>query len=253
MKNIFFGLYALAAYGIGFASLLALMAFLLNLTPWGIDGGAPVDPLLAVGANSLLLGGYFALHSVMARPAFKERWTAIIPQPLERSTYVLVSGLTLVALIALWHPLPGIIWKAEAASLAGLFYGFHALGWAVMVLATFNINHFDFFGLGPVWRFIRRQPNRETPFSARCLYGLVRHPISLGWMIVFWATPEMTIGHALMAVLASGYILVVTPLEEKDLEQAIGQPYRDYQKQVPAFVPLRRAGPRETTSRKAGA
>ncbi len=237
MTKYLLGLYALTAYCIGFASLLALMAFLLNLAPWGIDRGAAANELIAILADTLLLTVYFALHSVMARPAFKARWTRLIPPVLERSTYVLISGLTLAVVITLWQPLPWLLWQAESGWLNVTLYSLHGAGWLIMVLATFHINHFDFFGLGPVWRYIRRQPARETPFSARYLYGLVRHPISLGWMVVFWTTPEMSIGHALMATLATAYILVITPVEERDLEHAIGLAYRDYRQQVPAFVP----------------
>lgn len=252
MKKCLFGLYALIAYGVGFASLLALMAFLLNLIPLGIDRGMTVAEIPAILANTLLVIAYFALHSVMARPAFKARWTRLIPPALERSTYVMTSGLTLVAVIVLWHPLPLMLWQAEPGWLRGLLYGFHGAGWVIMVLATFHINHLDFFGLGPVWRYIRRQPARDVPFSARYLYGLVRHPISLGWMIVFWATPDMTLGHALMAILATAYILVITPVEERDLKQVIGTAYHTYRQQVPAFIPSFRFSRRKPESHETG-
>jgi protein-S-isoprenylcysteine O-methyltransferase Ste14 len=250
MKKCLFGLYALIAYGVGFASLLALMAFLLNLMPLSIDKGAAGNKMFATFANTLLLMAYFALHSVMARPAFKARWTRLIPPVLERSTYVMVSGLTLVGIMALWQPLPLMLWQAEPGWLRGLLYGLHGAGWVIMVLATFHINHLDFFGLGPVWRHLRRQPLREAPFSARYLYGLVRHPISLGWMIVFWATPDMTLGHALMATLATAYILVITPVEERDLKQAIGPAYHTYRERVPAFIPSFRLPRGKTESRQ---
>lgn len=250
MKKYLFGLYALIAYGVGFASLLAMMAFLLNLIPLGIDLGVTGTEVPAILANTLLVIAYFALHSVMARPAFKARWTRLIPPVLERSTYVLISGLTLMGVIALWQPLPLMLWEAEPGWLRVLLYGLHGAGWVIMVLATFHINHFDFFGLGPVWRHLRRQPEKDAPFSARYLYGLVRHPISLGWMIVFWATPDMTLGHALMAILATAYILVITPVEERDLKQAIGPAYHSYRERVPAFIPALRFRRGKTASHK---
>ncbi|WP_417565368.1 methyltransferase family protein [Marinobacter sp.] len=237
MTKYLLGLYALTAYCIGFASLLALMAFLLNLAPWGIDRGAVADELIAILADTLLLTVYFALHSVMARPAFKARWTRLIPPVLERSTYVLISGLTLAVVITLWQPLPWPLWQAGPEWLRGLIYGLHGAGWVIMVLATFHISHFDFFGLGPVWRRIRDRPARDAPFSTRYLYGVVRHPISLGWLVVFWTTPDVTLGHALIAALATTYILAITPVEERDLGQAIGPAYQDYRRQVPAFIP----------------
>ena len=156
IRNLLLALYALGAYGIGMLSLVALMGFLLNLTPFAaIDTGTSPDPLAAVFVNLALLAGYFCLHSVMARPGFKQRWTRIIPPALERSTYILVAGATLLALMALWQPLPGVIWRSEAIWLTALLYGVNALGWTVMVLATFHIDHFDFFGLKQVWLAIQ--------------------------------------------------------------------------------------------------
>ncbi|WP_372987079.1 methyltransferase family protein [Marinobacter sp.] len=251
MIKALFLLFALASYGLGFLALLALAGFLLNLGPWGIDTGAPGDGLAAIAANTLLLFGYFGLHSVMARPGFKRRWTRILPPALERSTYVLVAGLTLLLVLTTWTPLPYSLWQLEGDSARTFVYALHSLGWVVMVAATFHINHFEFFGLRQVWRHLRSLPPTEVPFSARFLYGLARHPISLGWMIVFWAAPDMSLGHLLMAAIATGYILVITPVEEADLERQVGPIYRDYRARVPAFVPrLRRARPERIRNRK---
>lgn len=253
MKKLLFGLYALLAYAIGLGSLLYLMGFLANWqVPVSIDSGTPGEPITSLVVNVVVLVVWFSTHSIMARPAFKRRWARLIPPALERSTYVLISGLTLFGLVALWQPLPAVLWRVEAP---GLVYGIHALyltGWGLMVLATFQIDHLAFFGLDPVWRYIRRLATKQVPFSARYLYGVVRHPISLGWLIVFWATPHMTGGHLLMAVMASGYIFLVTPIEEADLVEAIGEPYREYQGRVRPFLPLPRKPPAAVSAEAAG-
>lgn len=244
MIKVLFLLYALGSYVSGFLALLALAGFLLNLGPWRIDTGAPGNELAAIAANSLLLAGYFALHSIMARPGFKRRWTRLVPPALERSTYVLIAGLTLLLLLATWTPLPVSLWQVESEAARAAIYALHGLGWVIMVAATFHINHFEFFGLRQVWRHLQSLPATEVPFSARFLYGLARHPISLGWMIVFWASPDMSLGHLLIAVIATGYILAITPVEEADLERQVGPIYRDYRARVPAFLPRLRRGNR---------
>lgn len=246
MNKTFFGLYALVAYAVGFGSLLYLMGFLVNVAvPISIDSGPAADPLVAGVTNLVVLVVWFGIHSGMARPAFKRRWTQLIAPVLERSTYILVSGLTVFMLVALWQPLPAVLWHIESAGLVYAIYGLYLLGWLVMVLATFHIDHLAFFGLRPVWSHIRRLAPTQVPFSARYLYGAVRHPISLGWLIVVWATPQMTVGHMLMALTATGYIFLVTPIEESDLVDSIGEPYREYRQRVRAFLPLpkRRAMP----------
>jgi protein-S-isoprenylcysteine O-methyltransferase Ste14 len=180
-------------------------------------------------------------HSVMARPAFKAWWTRIIPQAAERSTYVLLSSLALIALFYFWQPMGGVIWQVENRSgqlplLAG--FGF---GWALVLYSTFLINHFDLFGLRQVWLQLLGKPYTALPFKTPAPYKLVRHPLYLGWFFAFWCTPQMTAAHLLLAVLTSAYILIGIFLEERDLLKAHPE-YEAYRQRVPMLLPrLRKA------------
>ncbi|MCR8915419.1 isoprenylcysteine carboxylmethyltransferase family protein [Marinobacter panjinensis] len=233
--------YALLSYAIGMGALCYLMLFLQNLwLPKTIDSGSSADLAFGLTVNLTMLVIYLTVHSVMARPWFKAWWTRIVPPALERSTYILISGTTLFLLIALWQPLTGTIWRVDHNVSAALIYGLYAIGWGLMVSATFHIDHFSFFGLRQAWTWALKKAPRPTVFTARYLYGVTRHPISLGWLIVFWATPQMSVGHVLMALVCSSYIFIVTPIEEADLIRELGETYREYRKQVPAFLPFRR-------------
>jgi protein-S-isoprenylcysteine O-methyltransferase Ste14 len=195
----------------------------------------------ALVINMLLLAVFAIQHSVMARPAFKAWWTRIIPQAAERSTYVLLSSLALIALFYFWQPMGGVIWQVENRSgqlplLAG--FGF---GWALVLYSTFLINHFDLFGLRQVWLQLLGKPYTALPFKTPAPYKLVRHPLYLGWFFAFWCTPQMTAAHLLLAVLTSAYILIGIFLEERDLLKAHPE-YEAYRQRVPMLLPrLRKA------------
>lgn len=241
MKKLLVATYAMVSYAVGMGALCYLMLFLQNLwVPKTIDSGATPVLEVALLANLLSLIIYLTLHSVMARPWFKNWWTRCVPPALERSTYILISGTTLFLLIRLWQPLTVTVWETDSAIATGAIYALYALGWLIMVSATFQIDHFSFFGLRQAWNWVRRRAPGPTTFTARYLYGVTRHPISLGWLVVFWSTPHMTLGHLLMALVCSVYIFIVTPIEEADLIRELGEPYLAYQKRVRAFIPLPR-------------
>jgi len=214
------------------------VGFLINMVvPKTVDSGSFAPLPQSYIANIAVVAAYLSLHSLMARSWFKQWWTSIIPQPLERATYVLIAGITTFLVVWAWQPMPDVVWQVENTAIVAGIYALYALAWLMMALATFNIDHWSFFGLRQVWDAVcgRRAP--EIPFTARFLFGLVRHPISLGWLLVFWLTPQMSQGHLLLAVCVSIYIAVVTPIEEADLVAEFGDNYVNYRKRVRAIVP----------------
>ncbi|WP_332820498.1 methanethiol S-methyltransferase [Pseudomonas sp.] len=238
MKRFAIFLYGVGSYAVFFATFLYAIAFIGNLplVPRTIDGVPEMAFGNALVINTLLLAVFAIQHSVMARPAFKAWWTRIIPQAAERSTYVLLSSLALIALFHFWQPMGGVIWQVENRSgqlplLAG--FGF---GWALVLYSTFLINHFDLFGLRQVWLQLLGKPYTALPFKTPSAYKLVRHPLYLGWLFVFWCTPQMTVTHLLFAVLTSVYILIGIFLEERDLLKAHPE-YEAYRQRVPMLLP----------------
>ena len=218
-------------YAIGFVSGLVV--------PKHIDSGATGEFGTALVVDLALLALFAVQHSGMARPGFKRSWTRIVPEPVERSTYVLVSSLVLILLFWFWRPLPLILWDVEPQAARVALYGAAAFGWLLVLTSTFIINHFELFGLRQVWRYGRRRPAGQQPFVVRAFYRIVRHPIRLGILIAFWATPTMSLGHLLFALMTTGYILVAVKfLEERDLVAHFGDAYRDYQRRVPMMLPL---------------
>ena len=233
--------YGLFCYAIFFATICYTIGFIGNiLVPHSIDS-APVLPL----GNALLVDvGLLALfavqHSVMARKSFKRWWTQFIPKPLERSTYVLMSSLCLIALFYFWQPLGGHIWTISNSIAVALLYTVFATGWLILFGSTFLINHFDLFGLRQVWFYLHGQDYVPVKFATPMLYKVVRHPLYVGMLLGFWATPVMTTTHLVFALLTTGYILIGIQLEEKDLAQEFGESYRQYRRQVPMLIPFSR-------------
>jgi protein-S-isoprenylcysteine O-methyltransferase Ste14 len=229
--------YGTACYALGFGSILYAVGFLGGfLTPTRLDGPrtAPLGVTLATDLGLLAL---FALqHSGMARPGFKRWWTRFVPEAAERSTYVLLSGITLWLLLLLWEPLGGVIWEAQAWWGRAAMYATFAAGWAVVNASTFFINHFDLFGLRQVWLAFRGRPYTRLPFKTPAPYRLVRHPLYLGWLLVFWATPRMTASHLVFAAAMTAYILVAIRWEERDLTAAHPE-YAAYRQRVPMLIP----------------
>jgi protein-S-isoprenylcysteine O-methyltransferase Ste14 len=208
--------------------------------PTSIDA-APAGPLWeALLVNTLLLAAFALQHSVMARPGFKRWWTRLVPTPAERSTYVMSTNLVLILLFWQWRPMGGVIWDVQDPVGRGLCHGLFAAGWAIVLGTTFLINHFDLFGLRQVWLYLCGKPYTPLAFKTPGPYKWVRHPLYVGWLIAFWATPTMTIAHLVFAVGMTIYILVAIRFEERDLVEYHGEGYTDYRRQVPMLIPLRR-------------
>ncbi|MFO0214636.1 MAG: methanethiol S-methyltransferase [Burkholderiales bacterium] len=238
IKRVSIFAYGVFCYVVFFATFLYAIAFLGNFwVPRSID--APVgDNLLRSIAIDLLLLSVFAIqHSVMARPWFKRWWTQYVPEPAERSTYVLLSSVALIALFALWQPLGGNLWAFDGTAAIAV-YVVYALGWLLLLASTFFIDHFDLFGLRQVWLQLVDRPYRHLAFKTPGPYRLVRHPIYVGWLLIFWATPTMGTAHFLFAVMTTAYILVAIRFEEKDLVDHLGDDYRHYRQSTPALIPF---------------
>lgn len=229
--------YGVVCYAVFFATFLYAIGFIGNLwVPRSIDSSREVDLTTALIVDVALLLLFALQHSVMARPAFKRAWTKIVPAAAERSTYVLASSLALIALFWWWQPLGGVVWQVQSPLAQYALLGAYAFGWALLLLATFLIDHFDLFGLRQSWYGFRGQPMPPLEFRTPWLYRHIRHPIYLGWLFIFWSTPTMTVGHLVFAIATTGYILVAVRLEERDLVAAHPE-YAEYRRQVPMLVP----------------
>lgn len=241
MKRLFIFLYGTVCYAVFFATFLYAIGFIGNFwVPKSIDSTPTAPFTIAFAINLGLLALFAVQHSVMARPAFKRWWTRFIPESAERSTYTLFSSLALIALFAFWQPMGGVVWTVQSSSAQALLYGAFAFGWMLLLIATFQINHFDLFGLRQVWLQLIGKPYRPLPFKTPALYRYVRHPLYVGWLFIFWATPTMTVAHLVFAIATTAYILIGIQLEERDLATAHPE-YVDYRRRVPMLVPsLRR-------------
>lgn len=232
----------LLAYGglcylVFFATFLYAIGFIGGFAvPTTLDGPRQSPWLTAALIDVGLLALFALQHSIMARPAFKRWWTQFIPQAAERSTYVLLSSLALIAVFVWWQPLGGAIWQIEGELGRGLFYAGFAAGWMIVLWSTFLINHFDLFGLRQVWLAFTHQPYSELSFVTPWIYQFIRHPLYLGWLLVVWCTPDMTVAHLLFAALITAYVFIGIRLEERDL-RAAHPDYADYQRKVPMIVP----------------
>ena len=238
MKGLVTLIYGIVAYVVFLGSFLYAIGFVGNLiVPKSIDSGAAGDPVEAVIVNLLLLGLFAAQHSVMARPAFKRWWTRFVPSSVERSTYVLLASLVLLLLYWQWRPIPGLVWTVEGTFWMAILNGVFWLGWAILLISTLLINHFELFGLAQVYASARKRELPPPVFRTPLFYRWVRHPLYLGFLLAFWATPSMTWGHLLFAAGATGYILLGIFLEERDLVAIFGDRYRSYRKQVGMLLP----------------
>ena len=232
--GLFFGV---TSYLVFFASFLYAIGFIGNfIVPRTIDGVPQVSLFTALLVNGGLLTLFALQHSIMARPAFKRWWTQYVPKLLERSTYTLFSSLALIALFAFWQPMGGFVWQVESQVARCAIHTLYAIGWVVVLVSTFQINHFDLFGLRQSWSYFRGTEYKALKFVTPGFYRYVRHPLYVGWFIVFWASPEMSAAHLFFAVMTTAYILIAVRLEERDLENELPQ-YRTYKAQVPRFIP----------------
>lgn len=236
-KRISIFLYGVFSYAVFFATFMYAVGFIGNfIVPKTIDGVPELPLWQALAINGGLLALFALQHSVMARPAFKRWWTRIIPKSAERSTYVLASSLALIALFMFWQPLGGVIWDIDNMPAQTLLYAMYAAGWLLILATSFLINHFDLFGLRQVWLQLVGKPYSKLPFVVPSLYRVVRHPLYVGWLLVFWSTPTMTATHLLFAVGTTLYILIAIRFEEHDLIDMHPE-YADYRRHVPMLVP----------------
>jgi methanethiol S-methyltransferase len=239
MKKIFVLTYGIIAYIISLGSIVYIVGFVSGLiVPKHIDSehGTPLGSALLIDGALLLL---FAMqHSVMARPAFKNWWAKIVPEAIERSTYTLFSSLCLLLLFWLWQPLGGIVWQVESQTMRDVLIALCLLGFTIVLISTFLINHFDLFGLRQVWLYFAGKKYEHLPFRTPLFYKLVRHPLYLGFIIAFWAAPTMTAIHFFFATIMTCYILVAIKFEEDDLIKHLGTKYENYKRSTPMLIPF---------------
>jgi len=241
MSRILAFLYGLVAYCVFAATFLYAMGFVTGVVvPKTIDTGAIVPTGEALIVDVLLMSLFAVQHSVMARKPFKQWWTRFVPAAVERSTYVLLASLALVLLFWQWRPIPAIVWQVSDPHIASAVIGVSHIGWLLVLTSTFLINHFELFGLHQVVINLSGRTMPAPRFKTPVLYRLVRHPIYLGFIIAFWTTPTMSVGHLLFAAVTTAYIFVGILLEERDLVAQFGDEYRHYRQRVSMLVPLGR-------------
>jgi protein-S-isoprenylcysteine O-methyltransferase Ste14 len=248
MTRWIYFVYGTVCYVVFFLTFLYLIGFVSNLAvPKTIDSGiaGPVGAAIVIDTLLILLFGL--QHTVMARPHFKDRWIRLVPQTIERSTYVLLSSLILILLFWQWRPIPATVWVVDASALRLILSGIGLLGFLIVLYSTLLIDHFDLFGLRQVFLQLRGKPHAEKGFVTPSLYRFIRHPLYLGWLIAFWVTPHMTQGHLLFSILSTVYIFVAIPFEERDLMEILGDDYRRYREYTSMIIPLPGLGRRASS------
>ncbi len=238
MKRTIYLIYGVLCYFAFFGTFLYLIGFVEGaFVPKGIDDGVAAPFGQALLINALLVALLGVQHSTMARPGFKKWWTQIVPKPIERSTYVLITSALFCLIFWQWRPITDVVWYVEHSTARTTLIAISLLGWAMVLYASFLIDHFDLFGLRQVWLYYTGRPYVHPSFKRPLLYRFVRNPLMLGFLIAFWCTPNMTGGHLLFCVLFTTYILVGVSLEERDLERLLGEDYRRFRAQTPMLLP----------------
>jgi methanethiol S-methyltransferase len=236
-------LYGVVCYAFFFGTFLYAIGFLGNFgVPKSIDSGLEGSFVQALAINTALLGLFALQHSVMARPSFKALWTRIVPNVVERSTYVLLSSLAMLLLFWKWQPMGGVIWTVSNVWGQWLLQGLYGIGILTVLVSTFLINHFDLFGLRQVSLYLIGKPYTNLGFRTPGPYRLVRHPLYVGWLLMFWSAPVMTIAHLVFALATTAYILIAIQLEERNLEESHPE-YAEYRRRVPMLIPVGSSGP----------
>jgi protein-S-isoprenylcysteine O-methyltransferase Ste14 len=239
MGRIATAMYGAVAYTIFFATFAYAAGFLGNfLVPKSIDSGTPGPFWTSMAINVALMGLFGVQHTVMARPGFKKVWTTIIPKPIERSTFVLATCVCMGLMYWLWQPMTQTVWSVQDPVGRGVIWAICAAGWMIVFLSTLMINHFDLFGLRQTFTHAMGKRYEQLGFRVNGFYKFVRHPIMAGFMIAFWATPDMTAGHLLFAAVCTAYIMVALQFEERDLVNHLGDRYREYKRQVGGLIPV---------------
>jgi protein-S-isoprenylcysteine O-methyltransferase Ste14 len=253
LKRIAFFAYGVVCYAVFFGTFLYAIGFIGGFAvPTTLDGAARGSLPRGIAIDAALLGLFAVQHSVMARRWFKERWTRIVPPALERSTYVLLSSLALIAMFAFWQPLGGVVWSVSDAGGRAVLRGLFAFGFTLVLISTFLINHFDLFGLRQVWLYLRGREYTQLRFGTPGPYRLVRHPLYVGWFFAFWSTPTMTYAHLLFAIATAAYILLAIQFEERDLVREHGSAYEEYRRRVPMLIPFMRGASASARVRRVG-
>lgn len=233
MKRMLILCFGVVTYVIFLAVFLRAIWFV-----WTMDSAPSQAPFVqALVTDAVLLGLFAVQHSGMARQGFKMAWTRIVPRAMERSVYVLVASAVLYAVVYFWQPMPALIWNVQAAWAVMLLNVLFWIGWGILLISTFLINHFDLFGLKQVWGQWKRKQYEPPAFRIPGFYQFVRHPIYVGFLVAFWSAPQMTLGHLFFSVMCTGYILVAIQLEERDLISYHGEEYKVYRSGVSMLVP----------------
>lgn len=237
MKRWLYFAYGVACHLMFLGTFAYMAGFVGNfLVPKSIDTAADGVSAGAVLVN-LLLGLFAAQHSIMARPGFKRIWTRVVPVPIERSTYVLLSCLVTFVVMWQWRVLDTVVWDVQQPIARATLWGLFAVGWLSVPAVSLLIDHFDLFGTRQVWHYLRGKEYSPLPFRLPMLYKRVRHPLYIGWMIAFWVTPTMTVGHLLFAGVLTSYMIAAAVIEERDLVAHFGRQYAEYRRRVPMFIP----------------
>ena len=246
MRRAVYLAYSTIVYLMFLGVFLYAIGFIGNIgVPNSLDSEPMMSVPAAIGINLLLLAAFALQHSVMARPTFKRWWTQYVPKPIERSTYVLFSNAAMITMFAMWQPIGGVIWRVPCLSGQLTIYAMYGLGWATVLYTTCLLNHFELFGIRQAYLFFKGLPYTPLKFNEPSLYKYVRHPLYVGWLMVFWFTPTMTAAHLLFAVGCTAYILIAIQLEERNLSEDLPG-YKEYKQRVPMLVPT--IGKKESTA-----